>query len=55
MQKIDGWEAKRAGPAITLTGKTDGKPVKIIGVRLIARDQGQTIAHGKDGTRYLLD
>ncbi len=50
MEKLNGWSAKRAGAAITITHSTG----KITGVRLIGNEDGKTVARTADGKKYEL-
>jgi len=63
-QHISGWEAKRAGPAITIKGWTDAAPgaegprriqTKAIGIRRIYSEDGLVKAEAKDGSTIILD
>lgn len=51
---VSDWSAKRAGAAITVTGKhDDGKDAKIPGVTAIEREAGRVIARHPTGDFFL--
>jgi len=55
METITNWTAKRAGGRITIYGvKSDGRPLRVVGVDKIEAGSPHPVATDKDGTQYLL-
>jgi len=51
---VKDWSAKRAGAGITLTGTSNGTPVRQPDVKTIRLERGIVVAETKDGTVFHL-
>lgn len=55
MHALTNWKAKRAGPAMTITGTDEkGNAVKVVGVTDIVAGYPNPVAIERDGTQYSL-
>lgn len=51
---VTDWSLKRAGAGITLTGKSNGCPVRIPDIKTVQPEGGMILAQSKTGEIYAL-